>query len=55
MVSDISKLFTRKERAKMKKRQKCTMRKCPDELKEMKELEPVVNKETAKKCDKNHV
>jgi predicted ATP-binding protein involved in virulence len=51
MAPDITKLFTRKERAKMKKRQKCAMSKCPDELKEMKDLEPIVNKETAKKCN----
>ena len=54
MVSDT---VTRKLWANAKKRHKCTIRKCPEEVKAKEELKPVFEKEIAKKCgniDKTH-
>lgn len=52
MASDMSKLFTKKDRAIAIKRRKCATRKCSKEVKAREELHPVFEKEVAKKCDK---
>ena len=49
MASDT---VTRKLWANAKKRHKCTIRKCPEEVKAKEELKPVFEKEIAKKCNK---
>lgn len=48
----MSKLFTKKDRAIAIKRRKCATRKCSKEVKAREELDPVFEKEVAKKCDK---